>query len=200
MKVIGIGGGSGSGKSTVAYALVDGDPTRFEILNFDDYQKLSTEPGLPKVGKLINWDHPDIINWKQLINDVRALKSGMPVTIQTKIHRSHIVYYRKHHERKARTILPHPILIVEGYLALYNPELNALYDHTFFLDLDDSVRAARRNQESDVTNEYYTNKIYLPMHHKYVEPSKANADTVIDVASMTVDQIAAKILQELCLL
>src|SRR3546814_13096312 len=69
-------GGSGSGKSTVSYSIVDSNPEKFEVINLDDYQKVGETTGLPMVGDMINWDHPDIIRWDDLIRDVNKLKSG----------------------------------------------------------------------------------------------------------------------------
>ena len=71
MKIIGIAGGSGAGKSTVSYALEDENPNNIEVLNFDDYQKVGTDETRPMIDGKTNWDHPDIIRWDDLISDIQ---------------------------------------------------------------------------------------------------------------------------------
>lgn len=190
MKIIGIAGGSGSGKSSAAYLLAESDPERFEILNLDDYQKLRTDDGLPRLHGMINWDHPDIIRWDDLIADVKRLKAGQPVTLDSKDYR-HNPDYDKHGKRIKRTIKPTPVLIVDGYLSLYNPELRALYDRSFYLDLDEATRQLRRNKDTHQPG--YDAKVLKPMHDRFVEPTKSNADVVLDVSGMTVADIATRI-------
>jgi uridine kinase len=194
MKIIGIAGGSGAGKSTASYALVDSNPDKFEVINIDDYQKLKTDPELPMIHGGINWDHPDIILWDKLIKDVRKLMSGEKVAIKVWAHRSN-PDYAVHKKMIPRTIHPKPVLIVEGYLALYNPELNELYDRAYYFDVNEGVRKKRRDKS--VGGDDYVAKVLVPMHKKYVEPTKANADEVIDVSDMTVDKIKDKILNDL---
>lgn len=192
MKVIGIAGGSGAGKSTVSYALIDGGPDTFEVINLDDYQKLKTDPNLPMVEGMINWDHPDIIRWVDLIADIKRLKNGESATIDIWSHRSN-PDYAEHGRMIPRTIEPKPVLIVEGYLALHRLELLKLYDKSFYLDVGDAIRSARRDKNDIVTDEGYEAKVLIPMFKQFVEPSKKNADVIIDVSSMGVDEVADKI-------
>ena len=193
MKMIGIAGGSGAGKSTVAYRLVDTDPDGFEVINLDDYQKLKTEPDLPMVGSMINWDHPDIIRWDDLRRDIEILRSGKPVRIPVWAHRSN-PGYAVHGEMKPRIINPRPILIVEGYLALYQKIL-AMYDRTFYLDLDDSSRAERRRKarggkDTIIGESDYVEKVLMPMHALFVEPTKTQANIVIQVKGKSAKELA----------
>lgn len=196
MKLIGIGGGSGAGKSAVSYALVDVMPEIFEVINLDDYHRLDTEKNLPLLHGMINWDHPAILNWQSLRNDLAALKKGKTITIQTWAHRSN-PDYKNTHRRILRHIKPKPIIILEGYLALYNTDLIKLLDKSYYFDLDEQNRNMRRDKNTIIDNPDYAQKVLAPMHAKYVEPTKNNADVVIDVSQMTVEQIKHKILSDL---
>lgn len=191
MRIIGIAGGSGAGKSTVSYALVDDDPEQFEVINLDDYQKHRDEPGLPMLAGMINWDHPDIIRWDDLIADVKKLQDGDNIIIESWAHRSN-PDYAQHRRMISRTIAPRPVVIIEGYLALYHPRLNQLFDKKFYLDLDTQTRAIRRDKSVLVGDDYET-KVLEPMFTEYVEPTKHNANLVIDVSDLTVNQVAETI-------
>ena len=188
MKIIGIAGGSGAGKSTVSYALEDEDPENIEVLNFDDCQKVGTDETRPMIDGMTNWDHPDIIRWDDLLRDIKLLKSGQTVTVNVWSHRSN-PDYATHRKMKPRTIQPKPILIVEGYLALYNAKLRELFDTSFYLDVRDEVRNKRRAKNNYVAQDDYEDKVLIPMHKKYVEPTKEFADYVVDVSDMSVEHV-----------
>ncbi len=191
MKVVGIAGGSGAGKSSIAYSLVDAEPSKFEVLNFDDYQmcgRPEIKAELPRIDGIINWDHPDVIDWAALRTDVRTLREGSPITVETWAHRTN-PDYAIHRIKLARLVLPKPILLVEGYMAL-NERIIDIYDQAFYLDLDETTRDARRRQaRGGVDNingeDGYTEKILTPMFKEHVEPTKKLADVVIDVANKT---------------
>lgn len=190
IRLVGIAGGSGAGKSTVCYRLVDDYPDQFEVINLDDYQKKKSEPDLPMAGDVINWDHPDIIDWGRLIADVKQLLSGEPVTLDVWSHRSN-PEYTTHRKMIPRTIYPKPIILLEGYLALYSTELNRLYAKKFYLELDEQLRNERRGKNETIGDPDYIQNVLLPMHRQYVEPSKQNADEVINVSKVSVAQVAA---------
>ena len=192
MKIIGIAGGSGAGKSTVSYCLVDAYPEKYEVVNLDDYQKLKTDPDLPMLHGMINWDHPDIILWDNLIADLEKLAHNQSVTINTWAHRSN-PEYPIHRKMFSRTISPKPILIVEGYLALYNKKLRDRYDKSFYLELDENARNERRDKGTIVTDTDYEELVMKPMFNEFVEPSKRFADVVIDVSGLSVDKISSYI-------
>jgi uridine kinase len=192
MKIVGIAGGSGAGKSAVAYALQDADPDKIEVLNFDDYQYPSATPNLPTLHGMTNWDDPEIIDWQKLLKDLKQLKSGQSLTIETRKHRSNSNYAQTR-QPIPRTIEPKPILIVEGYLALYNPEVRALYDTSFYLDIDQETRLLRRDKGKLIGLADYDQNILIPMHAKYVEPTKAKADHVINTNSLSIAEICEQI-------
>ncbi len=192
MRIIGIAGGSGSGKSTVSYALIDQEPEVFEILNLDDYQRLKSEPNLPMLAGMINWDHPDIIRWNDLIANVQKLREGDTITIDSWAHRSN-PDYAHHGQMTARTITPKPVLIVEGYLALYNATLNQFFDQKIYLDLDAQTRSQRRDKGTLTGDAEYQVKVLEPMFQQFVEPTRLNADIIIDVSAKTIAQVAQTI-------
>lgn len=196
VKIIGIGGGSGSGKSSVAYALVDRHPQKYEVINLDDYQKLKTDPNLPMVDEIINWDHPDIIRWDLILQDINALKNGETIEIQSWAHRSN-PEYSKHGKMVTRKIEPKGVIIIEGYLALYHNSLLNLYDKSFFLKLDEKTRNERRDKGEVIKVDSYDKLVLKPMFHEYVEPTRDQADVVIKVFNKTVDQVCDKIEKEL---
>jgi uridine kinase len=196
MKIIGIAGGSGSGKSSVSYALVDEKPDLFEVINLDDYQKPRDDPHLPMVEGMVNWDHPDIIRWNDLLADLKQLKSGNSVTIEVWAHRSNPDYF-KTYKTIPRTLEPKSIILVEGYLALYNRELNALYDKMYYFELDKETRNWRRDKGAVLSKDEYLKKVLEPMHDQFVEPTKQNADSVIDVSNMTIEEVKLQLLEDL---
>lgn len=168
MLVIAIAGGSGSGKSTVSYRLVDTYPDIFEVVNLDDYQKLKDDPDLPKIDGMINWDHPDVIRWSDLLTDIKILERDSHVTIQTWSHCSNPDYFQ-HGNMIPRAIHPQKVLIIEGYLALWNKDLRRLYKRSYYLDSDEPTMLRRRKK---FKNSDYEAKVLIPMHKKYVEPTK----------------------------
>lgn len=193
MKVIAIAGGSGAGKSTVSYELIDSDPAHFEVLNLDDYQKVGNSGSLPIVEGMKNWDHPDAVDWNILRRDIAALRAGNAVLLNVWAHRSNTDFAHTR-QRIPRVVEPKAIMIVEGYLALYDA-MNGIYDQSFYLDLDEGTRLERRKQarsgnDSLSGNPHYNDLILQPMHHLYVEPTKSRADVVINVRDRTAADIA----------
>ncbi len=198
--MVAIGGGSGAGKSAVSYELIDNHPEQIEVIQLDDYQFVGNSSRVPVVNGMKNWDHPDAIDWAKLRQDIQSLREGNEIVLQTWAHRSNPGFHI-HHQRKSRTITPHPIIIVEGYLALYGA-IADIYDHTFFLDVDEQVRMERRRQargglDNLAGDPRYREQVLLPMHQQFVEPTRMNAETVIDVRDKTALQVAQLIFQRL---
>src|SRR4030042_5109136 len=113
MKIVGIGGGSGSGKSTIASLLVNKYPDRIESINLDKYKISSTSRNyFPIVKGMIDWDSPDIIRWQKLIKDIKTLQSGSLVTIKIRsaLKPQELVYKKT----KLGTFYQNEILIVGG--------------------------------------------------------------------------------------
>lgn len=202
MRVIAIAGGSGSGKSTLTQHLIEKYPKQFEVLSFDDYQRVGENKlDLPHYKGIVNWDHPDIIRWSDIIVDIKKLQKGEEV-ITNSWSRLPRELAQKDNSTIEVIINPRPILIVEGYLALYNDDLNGLYDKKIFLSLNEKTRNARRRaarggKDSTSGVEGYIEKVLNPMHRRYVEPTRIKANLVVDVAGLGTDQLAQKIMDVL---
>lgn len=178
--VMGIAGGTGSGKTTVAGELCArlGEED-YALVNQDSYYKDNT--GLPMdERKRLNYDHPDLIDLPMLTEHVRELIAGRAVDKP--------VYSFVEHTRTRETVrvTPKPIIIVEGILVLYFEELRRLMDIKLFVDCDPDVRFIRRLErdirergrtQENVIHQYLTT--VRPMHIEFVEPSKRHADVII---------------------
>jgi uridine kinase len=178
--VIGIAGGSGSGKTTVTNAIVAAvGAENVALLQQDSYYRdfgdLSAEQRLT-----INWDHPETLENELLVAHVRALRAGTPIAVPC--------YDFRSYRRRAETIAlaPRPVLIVEGILVLGEPDLRRLMDIKVFVDADADVRFIRRlvrdvsdrGRSVESVIEQYLATV-RPMHLEFVEPSKRYADVII---------------------
>ncbi|MBC7900970.1 MAG: uridine kinase, partial [Saprospiraceae bacterium] len=178
--IIGICGGTGSGKTTIARAIVKEVGAQNVILVEQDsyYRNLADMPLDER--HQANFDHPDSIDSEMLYNHLKRLKSGDSVEMP--------IYDFKTHTRNAETehIVPKPVVIVEGILIFAEPRISSLLDCRVFVDTPDDIRFIRRLQR-DITErgrtvesviaQYY--RTVRPMHHEFVEPSKRNADIII---------------------
>lgn len=175
--LIGIAGGSGSGKSVLSYGLKDNYPDLIEVVHFDDYQK--EESDVPLFNGMRNWDHPDAINFEQLQQDLLQLKEDKEVILMTKSGILNPTYEDK--GRIRHTLKPKKIIIIEGYLALQNKKVANLLNLKIFLDIP-IIESIKRRDKITYNNETeYNHKILVPMHSKYVAPTKEIADLSIDV-------------------
>ncbi len=184
--LVGIAGGTGSGKSTACYALEEKYPGKISVLHFDDYHKNTNN--IPVNFGLKNWDHPKAINFSKLRADLNKLKSLKSVVIQTKDRRINPEY--KYKGRVPIKIIPKEIILVEGFLCLFDSKVRKLFDLRVFLDLNHETRIKRRNKFKDAI---YLNKILIPMHNKYVEPTKRYADIIIDVGKLSQNQVLKRL-------
>ncbi len=177
--VIGIAGGTGSGKTTITRKLMQRFGADVSVIYHDNYYKAHHNMPYEERAKL-NYDQPDAFDTDQLIEAVRALKKGRSVICP--------VYDYSIHDRSEKTVTVQParVVIVEGILIFENKELCSLLDIKVFVDADADVRILRRivrdvrdrgrSLESVVSQYLSTVK---PMHEKYVEPSKRNADIIV---------------------
>ena len=180
---IAISGGSGAGKSTLSYKLQDMYPDKIGIIHFDDYMKKREER--PLFNGIINWDHPDSIDFDKLFIDLKSLSLGESICVNTKNERDN-PDYRKTKERKEIIINAKPIMILEGYLSLYDNNIRDMLDYSIYLDIHHDQRIKRRTKSND-TN--YVNLVLMPMHQEFVEPTKAFASLVLDVADLSADEV-----------
>ena len=178
--VIGVAGGTGSGKTTVANAILRrlGDG-KMSVLFHDAYYRDFVD--LPKdVLDRKNFDHPDSLETELLIRHVKALKRGMVVEAP--------IYDFRLHRRapETRRVEPLPVVLVEGILIFAEPELRKLFDVKIFVDTDADVRLIRRirrdiaerGRSLDSVVEQYQTTV-RPMHLEFVEPSKRYADLIV---------------------
>ena len=178
--VIGIAGGSGSGKTTVAQVILQRvGPDRIAFLQHDSYYKDLS--GLaPAQHAQINFDHPDSLETDLLIEHIASLRAGKAVEVP--------IYDFASDRRTAETftVQPHRVIIVEGILIFTEKTLREMFDVKIFVDTDPDLRFIRR-LERDITERGRTTqsviKQYLltvrPMHLEFVEPSKRYADVII---------------------
>ena len=195
--IIGIAGGSGSGKTTVAQELLNRvGPDRITYLPHDAYYKDLS--GLPPVQKAeVNFDHPNSLDTELLIKHLKQLRAGKSVELP--------VYDFSTDRRTEKTIpiKPQRVIIVEGILIFAEPELRPLFDIKIFVDTDADLRFIRRLQRDisergripeTVIKQYL--KTVRPMHLEFVEPSKRYADVIIPEGgfnSAALDMVAARI-------
>jgi uridine kinase len=178
--VIGVAGGSGSGKTTVDRRIVDSlGPDQVTLLDHDRYYRDRNDLRLEERAAL-NYDHPDALETDLLVRHVRELKSGRPVDVPQ--------YDFTRHARlsETETFQPRRALIVEGILVFTDAALRDLMDIKVFVDTDSDTRFIRRLQrdvaqrgrtmESVIDQYQHTVK---PMHLEFVEPSKRYADVII---------------------
>jgi uridine kinase len=178
--LIGLAGGTGSGKTTVANAIVKRvGEERIAILSHDSYYRDFVD--LPKdILDRQNFDHPDSLETELLVRHLKALKQGMVVETP--------IYDFKVHCRAAesRRVEPRKVILVDGILIFAEPELRKLFDVKIYVDTDADIRLIRRlkrdiaergrSVESVVTQYESTVR---PMHMEFVEPSKRYADLII---------------------
>lgn len=195
--VIGIAGGSGSGKTTVAQEILNRvGPARIAYLPHDAYYRDLS--GLPPAQRAeVNFDHPNALETELLIQHVLQLKQYQPIELP--------VYDFSIHTRTAQTVLikPQRVIMVEGILIFAEPELRKLFDIRIFVDTDSDLRFIRRLQR-DLTERGRTTesvihqylKTVRPMHLEFVEPSKRYADIIIPEGGFNLpalDMVVARI-------
>lgn len=177
--VIGIAGGTGSGKTTVTERIKEYFGQDVSVLHHDSYYKRHDE--LPfEQRKLLNYDHPDSFDTSLMVEDLRSLKAGRTIHCP--------VYDYTIHNRTDRTeeVAPTRVIIVEGILIFADEELCNEMDVKIFVDTDADVRILRRIMRDvqergrtleSVVEQYLTT--VKPMHEQYVEPSKRKADIIM---------------------
>jgi uridine kinase len=195
--IIGISGGTGSGKTTVAQKIIA--PVglgNVVYLQQDSYYRNLGDMPLD-LRHRVNYDHPDAFDTDLLINHLEALRAGEGI--------EQPIYDYPTHSRKAETIHldPRPVIVVEGILVFVNSQMRGLMDLKIFVDTDADIRFIRRLDrdvhergravESVITQ--YTTTV-RPMHLQFVEPSKRYADIIIPEGGFNdvgIDLITAKI-------
>jgi uridine kinase len=195
--IIGIAGGSGSGKTTVASVILQNvGANRIAYLPHDAYYR--DQVGLPLSERAkINYDHPDSLETDLLIKHINQLKTWTPVAMP--------VYDFTRHERSQQTVRiePQKVIVVEGILIFAEPDLRKQFNVKIYVDTDPDIRFIRRLQrdisERDRTMEsviqQYLNFV-RPMHLEFVESSKRYADIIIPEGGLNevaLDMVIARI-------
>jgi len=180
MLVIGIAGGTGSGKTTVVKKIMHSLPANeVALVTQDSYYKDSSHLPLEERQK-INFDHPDAIEFDLLTEHISRLKNGQPV--EEPIY-SYLTCTRAN---ETKTIYPKHVIIVEGILILGHPELRDLFDIKVFVSADADDRLIRvinrdiveRGRTVEVVLERYHQSV-KPMHLQFIEPTKRFADIIV---------------------
>ncbi len=178
--IIGIAGGTGSGKSTFTNRLKEEFKDSISVIYYDNYYKAHNEMTFEE-RKSINYDHPDAFDTGMLISHLRELRKGNPIQCP--------VYDYTVHNRSDKTVVvqPSPVILIEGIMVLQNDELRNLLDIKIFVEADADERILRRvirdvkergRDVEGIAKQYLTT--VKPMHYIYVEPTKALADIVIN--------------------
>jgi uridine kinase len=195
--VIGIAGGSGSGKTTVAQEILQRvGPSRIAFLQHDSYYKDLS--GLPPTQRAeVNFDHPNSLETELLIQHIASLRDGKPVEVP--------IYDFSTHSRTERTftVQPRNVILVEGILIFTEAALREMFDVKIFVDTDSDIRFIRR-LERDLAERGRTTESVIkqyqstvrPMHMEFVEPSKRYADIIIPEGghnTAALDMVVARI-------
>ena len=180
MTIIGIAGGTGSGKTTVVRKIAQALPPHcVAVVPIDSYYNDTTNM-TPEERKAINFDHPDAFDWKLLTEHVKKLKNGEAVEQPT------YSYIESNRQKETIHVEPKPVIIIEGIMALHNKKLRDAMDLKIFVDTDNDVRLIR-NIRRDVLERGRTvemvldryEKVLKPMHEQFIEPTKKFADLII---------------------
>jgi uridine kinase len=195
--ILGVAGGSGSGKTTVVRAIVrDLGPDQVTVIHHDAYYRDTSHLTLEQ-RRLINYDHPDSLETELLVEHLRELRSGRPVAIPVYDFAEHARLPQRQH------VLPRKVIIVDGLLILWDAQLRSLMDIKVFVDTDSDLRFIRR-LERDIRErgrsahsviEQYSATV-RPMHLEFVEPSKRYADLIVPQGGynvVAVDMLVTKV-------
>jgi len=195
--IIGIAGGSGSGKSTVARNVAQALRTEtVAFIDMDAYYKNYTELSLDE-RRRINWDHPDAFDWELLVGQLARLAAGESIDKP--------VYDFVTHLRTDRTVVipPAQVVVIDGILLFSDERVRELCDVKVFVDADADIRLIRRIRRDinkrgrpldEIIEQYLTT--VQPMHLQFVEPSKRYADVIVPRGghnAVAIEMIVAKI-------
>ncbi len=178
VKIIGITGGSGSGKSTIVRKISE-VCSDFVFIPQDSYYRSATFISNENI-TAFNFDHPDAFDMELLYEHLKALKEGQPIDMP--------LYDFVHHCRKEERILvqPKPLVIIEGLMVLYDKQIRDLLDLKLYVDTPDDIRFIRRLQRDiaergrtveSVIHQYL--EVVRPGHFNFIEPTKLFADLII---------------------
>ncbi len=200
MFIIGIAGGSGSGKTTFAHKIIKNfDKSQLDMLHMDSYyldpqpeSNISSDKNQP------NFDHPDAFDWELLKNHLNILKNGGQVA-------SHVYDFTTHHRTsEVITVGPCKVLLFEGILSLFKKEIREMLDIKCYLHMDSDIRFTRRLHRDykergrsldSVISQYY--ETVRPMYQRFLAPQQQYADFIVGEESDTAARIISSYIREL---
>lgn len=180
MTIIGIAGGTGSGKTTVVKKIVEALPPHYvAVVPLDSYYNDTTEM-TEEERHAINFDHPDAFDWKLLIKQVNELRKGNAIEQPT------YSYIKCNRLPDTIHVEPKPVIIIEGIMTLLNKKLRDMMDLKIFVDADSDERLIRniqrdiveRGRDVKMVVDRYL-EVLKPMHEQFIEPTKRFADVII---------------------
>lgn len=180
MTIIGIAGGTGSGKTTVVKRIAEAlPPHSVAVVPIDSYYNDTTNM-TDEERRKINFDHPDAFDWPLLIKQINMLRNGQAIEQPT------YSYILSNRLKETVHVEPKPVIIVEGIMSLINRKLREMMDLKIFVDTDADERLIR-NIQRDVVERGRTVEMVLdrylevlkPMHEQFIEPTKKFADIII---------------------
>ncbi len=180
MTIIGIAGGTGSGKTTVVRKIVQALPPHYvAVVPLDSYYNDTTDM-TDEERKAINFDHPDAFDWKLLVKQINMLRRGEAIEQPT------YSYILSNRLKETVHVEPKPVIIIEGIMTLINKKLRDIMDLKLFVDTDSDERLIRniqrdvveRGRTVDMVINRYLN-VLKPMHEQFIEPTKKYADLII---------------------
>jgi uridine kinase len=190
---IGIAGGTGAGKTTVARELTENVGEAVTMIPLDNYYEDLSDMAFEE-RRAVNYDHPEAFEWPLLAEHVRTLLSGDPIEMPQ--------YDFERHLRKQErvTVEPSAVIVLEGILALYDESVSDLLDLKVYVETDADVRILRRIRRDVVERgrnlegviDQYLSTV-KPMHEQFVEPTKKEADLIIPEGA---NRTAVDLLQE----
>lgn len=180
MTIIGIAGGTGSGKTTVVRKIAEALPPHYVVVVPLDSYYNDTSHMTEEERHAINFDHPDAFDWKLLIKQVNELRNGIAVEQPT------YSYIKCNRLEETLHVEPRPVIIIEGIMTLLNKKLRDMMDLKIFVDTDSDERLIRniqrdvleRGRTVDMVISRYLD-VLKPMHEQFIEPTKKYADLII---------------------
>lgn len=180
MYIIGIAGGTGSGKTTVVRKIIESlEGEDIALIPQDSYYNDTTNLTMDE-RKKINFDHPDAFDWKLITEQIQSLRNGKSIEQPT------YSYIESNRQKETIHVEPCEVIIIEGIMALWNKKLRNLMDLKIFVDADDDERLIRvikrdtkeRGRTTQMCIDRYLD-VLKPMHQEFIEPTKRFADLII---------------------
>jgi uridine kinase len=195
MYLIGIAGGSGSGKTTFAQKVIRSASSPDVILLHQDSYYLPKIPDTARGGGKINFDHPEAFDWELLKNHLERLRRGEQIAVP--------MYDFKTNSRLPDTQLmgPSRVIVLEGIFALWDEQIRKLLDLKIYLNVEADIRFIRRLHRDvherartldSIIRQYYDS--VRPMHHEFLEPTRQYADLIVgEETDLAAEVVAAQV-------